>query len=444
MKLHSIKLKNFRSHRDLQLPLHEKLTVIVGNNGSGKTSVLDGIMLALAPILTRLPFDKKAKVATLAASDIRLTGEDTRAAFVRIDVSAEHHGESLTWDRARLRDQAKATKQEAAAEPIPRKELKELYSFVDRLTYAHNNKQPYDLPVFAIYGTNRAVDVPQTRLQKRAIPKAFSRLAGLEKSLSPKTDFRLSVAAFDLLEQRELREGKAREDLKYKLPALAAIRTAIERVVSDIQHPHIDGDSGRFAVETKDATGTHVKLYLDQLSDGYQIILGVVMDFATRLALAAPEGASADDILNTRAILIIDEVDLHLHPSWQQRVLGDLQKAFPATQIISTTHSPQVLTTVPTDCIRILKDGTIYAAPAGTDGAEAQRLLKSVFGVDPRPDTPMAKALDEYLRLVDAKQWDSARAIELRKELDAWSQGNEPRLLEADIQIDNLKWEAGQ
>ena len=444
MKLHSIKLKNFRSHRDLRLPLHEKLTVIVGNNGSGKTSVLDGIMLALAPILTRLPFDKKAKVATIAASDIRLTGDDTRAAFVRIDVSAEHHGESLNWDRARLRDQAKATKQEAAAEPIPRKELKELYSFVDRLTDAHNKKQPYDLPVFAIYGTNRAVDVPQTRLQKRAIPKAFSRLAGLEKSLSPKTDFRLSVAAFDLLEQRELRDAKAREDFKYKLPALAAIRTAVERVVSDIQNPHIDGVSGRFAVKIKDAAGTPVQLYLDQLSDGYQIILGVVMDFATRLALAAPEGASAEEILNTSAILIIDEVDLHLHPSWQQRVLSDLQKAFPSTQLIVTTHSPQVVTTVPTDCIRILKDGKVYAAPAGTDGAEAQRLLKSVFNVEPRPDNEMSRALSRYMVLVHDKNWDTQEALELRVKLDAWSKGEEPRLVSADLEIENQKWEASQ
>lgn len=427
MKLHSIKLKNFRSHRDLRLKLHEQLTVIVGNNGSGKTSILDGIMLALAPILTRLPFDKKAKVAALAASDIRLASEDTRAAFVRIDVSAEHHGESLTWDRTRLRDQAKATKQEAATEP--RKELKELYSFVDRLTEAHNKRQPYDLPVFAIYGTNRAVDVPQTRLQKRAIPKAFSRLAGLEKSLSPKTDFRLSVAAFDLLEQRELREGKAREDLKYKLPALAAIRTAIERVVSDIQHPHIDSDSGRFAVKVKDAAGTPVQLYLDQLSDGYQIILGVVMDFATRLALAAPDGASADDILNTRAILIIDEVELHLHPSWQQRVLGDLQMAFPQTQLIVTTHSPQVLSTVRRENIRVLKRDSAGHCRADEPrinpyGHESNISLEYIMGVGAAPmQTAEQKELrgkiNRYEHLVAEGTHNTPEATALKSELDA-------------------------
>lgn len=442
MRIHHIRLRNFRSHRDLPLDLHERLTVIVGNNGSGKTSILDGIMLALAPILTRLPFEKKAKVATLAASDITLTGEDARAPYVRINVEAEHHGQSLAWDRTRLRDNAKSTKQEAAIESC--KDLRELYSFVDRLTEAHNQKQPFDLPVFALYGTNRAVNVPQTRIQKRKIPKAFSRLAGLENSLSPKTDFRLSVAAFDLLEQRELREGKAKEDFNHKLPALSAIRTAIERVVPGVELPHIDADSGRFCVKVKDATGAAIQLYLDQLSDGYQIILGVVMDFATRLALAAPEGASAEDILGTRAILIIDEVDLHLHPSWQQRVLGDLMRAFPHTQLIVTTHSPQVVSTVPSECIRILQNGQVKAAPQGTDGAEAQRLLKSVFLVEPRPDTEMSRALTRYMALVHDKKWDTTEAVELRAKLDAWSKGEEPRLVSADLEIENQKWEASQ
>lgn len=119
-------------------------------------------------------------------------------------------------------------------------------------------------------------------------------------------------------------------------------------------------------------------------------------------------------------------------------------RTFPGAQLIVTSHSPQVLATAPMECIRIIKQGQVYAAPPGTDGAEVQRILEDVFQTPPRPATPMAAALDEYLRLVDNRCWDSPRALVLRKKLDDWSQGHEPRLLEADLQIENMRWEDGR
>ena len=137
-------------------------------------------------------------------------------------------------------------------------------------------------------------------------------------------------------------------------------------------------------------------------------------------------------------------MDLHLHPAWQQRVIPDLRRTFPNTQLVLTTHSPQVATTVPSASLKILAQSRLYAATPGTEGAEAQRLLEDVFGVNSRPDVPLARELDEYLRLVDQRQWDTPKARDLRAKLDAWSQGNEPRLVDADLQIENLKWELGQ
>jgi predicted ATP-binding protein involved in virulence len=215
-------------------------------------------------------------------------------------------------------------------------------------------------------------------------------------------------------------------------------------MIPGIALPRIDGATGRFAVNTRDPLGTAIRMHLDQLSDGYQVMLGVVMDFALRLAVANPPQNEQDDPLQSKAILMIDEVDLHLHPLWQQRVIPDLRRTFPNTQLILTTHSPQVATTVPAKSLRILKDGVLHEAPAGTEGAEAERLLEDVFLVNPRPDLPMSRKLNRYLHLVDAKEWDSDEAIELRSELDAWSQGEEPMLVDADLRIDNFKWEAGQ
>ncbi|MCY2965789.1 MAG: AAA family ATPase, partial [Planctomycetota bacterium] len=225
------------------------------------------------------------------------------------------------------------------------------------------------------------------------------------------------------------------------LPELEAVRLAISQMIPGISRPRIDAQTGRFMVDTIDAAGRKRNLFLDQLSDGYQVMLGVVMDFALRMAISNP-AETPEAVLAQEAILIIDEVDLHLHPSWQQRVIPDLRRTFPNTQLILTTHSPQVATTVPCESLRILRDSRVFGAPSGTDGAESQRLLEDVFGVPARPaEMTATQSLEKYLRLVDEHQWNTPEAMRLRRELDAWSQGQEPRLAEADLQIENLKWE---
>jgi predicted ATP-binding protein involved in virulence len=441
MVLDQIELANFRCFDHLLVKLDRHLNVFVGGNGAGKTAILDSVAMALSAILARFPFEKRAKIPPIGPSDIRSIAEDQSAPFAQISATGRANGSSpISWDRTRFRDQSPATLRESLTQ---RKGLAYVYHYTDQITNAQNNSRPYKLPVFAHYSTNRAVDVPHNKLQKRVMPRQFKRLAGLENALETKTDFRRAVGWFDLFEQRELRERRD-NPASGTLPELDAVRRAVTLMVPGIRNPRIDGTNGRFAVDTTDTSGATVRLHLDQLSDGYQVVLGVVMDFALRLALANPPQTPGDDVLAGEAILIIDEVDLHLHPAWQQRVIPDLRRTFPNTQLILSTHSPQVATTVPSGSFGILRDSKLYSAPAGTEGAEAQRLLEDVFGVRPRPDLPAAQELLEYLRLVDERQWDSPRARELRRKLDEWSQGNEPRLLEADLQIANMAWEAGK
>ena len=141
---------------------------------------------------------------------------------------------------------------------------------------------------------------------------------------------------------------------------------------------------------------------------------------------------------------MIDELDQHLHPGWQQRILPALRDAFPKIQFIVTTHSPEVLSTVDSPQIRILQDGECFAAPPGALGAESHRLLHDVLGLkDSRPPIQAVEELKEYLALVDQEKWESNRAKELRSILDVRYQGYEPRLFEADLHIENRMWENG-
>jgi predicted ATP-binding protein involved in virulence len=376
MILERIHLTNFRCFESLCVPLDRHLNVFIGGNGSGKTAILDGIALALGPILKRLPLEKRGKARTHLPSDIGLTGEDRVAPFLNLAAEGRINGSRpISWDRTRFRDESPATKNKA---PAGRKDLKELHSYLHEIADAHYAKQPYKLPVFAHYGNRRVADVPRNRLIERRMPKRFRRFAGLEDALGAKIDFRRMLGWFEFLERQELREQRD-GTISGTLPSLDAVRRAVTSMIPGVNNPRIDGKTGRFAVDTRDHTGTAIKLHFDQLSDGYRVILAVVMDFAVRLAVANPPEDPAEDVLASEAILCIDEVDLHLHPSWQQRVIPDLRRTFPNTQLVLTTHSPQVAATVPSANLRILKGSQLFPAPAGTEGSEARRVLEEAL-----------------------------------------------------------------
>ena len=146
-------------------------------------------------------------------------------------------------------------------------------------------------------------------------------------------------------------------------------------------------------------------------------MLALAADLARRMVQGNPH---LDNPLKSEAVVLIDEVELHLHPAWQQRILGDLQRTFPNAQFIVSTHSPQVLTTVEPQ--RIVKlywedDRIVAGAPEGaTYGAEAGDVLSLVMGVNERPDNDFTKDLDEYRRLVSEGKGESEEALALREQ----------------------------
>ena len=186
--------------------------------------------------------------------------------------------------------------------------------------------------------------------------------------------------------------------------------------------------------------GKSEELAFDQLSGGYRIVLALAADLARRMAQGNPH---LDNPLESEAIVLIDEVDLHLHPSWQQRILDDLTRTFPNAQFIVSTHSPQVLTTVRQEHIVELyreEGGSVVAgAPASaTYGAEAGDVLSSVMRVGERPENDFKIALDRYRRLVSNGDGESPEARDIRKKLERTSP-HDPALDRADLEIRKRK-----
>ena len=169
------------------------------------------------------------------------------------------------------------------------------------------------------------------------------------------------------------------------------------------------------------------ELKVSQLSDGIRNMLALVGDIAYRCyKLNAHLGEAAPR--RTHGIVMIDEVDMHLHPGWQQTVLTDLTKAFPKLQFIVTTHSPQVLTSVDASCIRLLRQEVdpetgvqqTVAAPVTlqTKGVASSDLLAQIMGVDPIPDVPEARVLSEYHALIQQNLHEGEHGSALRGQLE--------------------------
>jgi predicted ATP-binding protein involved in virulence len=459
MHLKNITLRNFRCFKELNIDLHPELTVIVAENGGGKTSILDGIAIGLTPVLRYLSSaDQRLSGPGIQDTDYRVEsiGSNDQAQtsdFTQIEI------ETMTgnrWDVWRAGVKGK--------EPDNKIGYSDLPAYGTNILDSFKTESPELLPVFAYYGARRGwLPIPQ-RLRETRIDynQPTSALLGALESLN---DFKEMLNWFDIEEANELRANKGRTPEAYEeSDTLAAVRSALLVILDGIyKNPQFNRQQ-KFVVESQ--IGPE-QIQVTQLSQGYQSMLALGMDFARRLALAnrhlsndrirnpafvkrvLQRKISGDDIdrlpitaITAPAIMLVDEIDLHLHPSWQQRVLNDLMRAFPGTQFIVTTHSPQVLTTVPSESIRIIEDGRIYAAPPGSEGAESSRVLKRILGVDARPANNKAtQELNEYLELVDADQWNSPRAMELRQILDKRYQNEEPALQEADLRIENRKWE---
>lgn len=449
MKLRSVKLTNFRCFTDLTVPLDEKLTVLVGNNGAGKTTILDAIGYALARILTRMP---NVGGKDFRDEDLRLERKGVFSQYLRIEAE---NSEGVVWSRTHKRDSSRLTA-ERVPEPIGDKLL---YEYLDPIIYAVSEGQDAVLPVFAYYGVSRAVlDVPQRR---RAFKKEFSRFQALENALEPTARFKELFEWFYVQERDHLAQlastfnqerfkqwakdfeeapvGKKPPLPKFPemSPVLGAVYRAMQIVIPGYHSPTIKTEPLRLVLKRISASGGEEEISLQMLSGGFRTMIALVMDFARRLAQANPK---LPDPLAADAVLLIDEVDLHLHPKWQQTVLPALQKAFPNTQVIVTTHSPQVLTTAPFENILILEENRLFSSSVPTYGAKSSDLVRTVLGLEDLrpPDNEITRKIAALFSALD--QDDLAQARSIREDLREWQKGlPEPDLTRADFLIRRLE-----
>ena len=418
MKLKSVEIENYRAIEKLELPLDPSLTVLHGDNGYGKTSVLSAIAVGLGHEGMLGSF--LDVFIYFCEGDWREGAGDPRVSLTSMDGNVfERQGTRSVFEREKAEIEMSANREN-----------------LDKALVENSRAESKDMPIGTLYGTDRIVsDVPESVVSPRQLPRRITRLDALKGALSARTDFEDLFAWFYFKEDEELREQKERRDFDYQLKEVSVVRQAISSMLPEMSDPRTESNPSRFIVSHKSEQGQVEKLSLDQLSGGYRIVLALAADLARRMVQGNPH---LDNPLESEAVILIDEVELHLHPAWQQRILGDLQRTFPKAQFIVSTHSPQVLTTVePQRIVKLYwEDGRIVAgAPEGaTYGAEAGDVLSLVMGVNERPDNDFTKDLNKYRRLVSEGKGESEEALALRRKLEELS----PRdyaLNRADLEI---------
>ena len=184
--------------------------------------------------------------------------------------------------------------------------------------------------------------------------------------------------------------------------ALAVMKQAIAGCVEDAESIYYD-ERYKDAIVIMTHLGHQMFRYL---SDGQRIMLTLVGDLVKRAVTLNPN--LGKDVLHlTPGVVVIDELDLHLHPRWQRRVIHDLKRTFPQIQFIATTHSPQLIGEALPHEIRILEDGAV-SIPQRSYGVDSSRILEEVMHASPR-NRDTKELLSRLAELIDREDLAAAK-----------------------------------
>jgi len=381
MKIKSIKLHNFRASSELQLDLLPQLNVFVGVNGAGKSTFLDAIAILLSWLANR--------IQRMGASGRPFHDTDIRCGqsrgYIRISMEKENM-EDFRW---RLVKTSKGTYSDK----------KSKLGAVNRLAkQIQGEYQETGLPVFAYYPVNRSVlDIP-LRISKK---HEFEQFECYDEALVGAANFRHFFEWFrnrEDLENENYRKLKGGQQLtfeslidqedtnsdksNYEFPdrQLEAVRQTLSIFLPDFNNFSVRRNPLRMVAEKQGK-----QLRIEQLSDGEKNLIALVGDLARRFAIANP---SKDKPQHGKGIVLIDEIDLHLHPAWQRMIIPKLQETFPNCQFIISTHSPQILSHVKPENIFLLNNTTgkiDVSKPSESYGKNSDRILEDIMRVDARP-----------------------------------------------------------
>lgn len=460
MRLERLSLANYRGFDQIDLYYEPDMTVIAGVNGVGKSALLSAAIKCASHALPRLTPSKESTIGT-AGTDIKVGKEALSVsahfkisnADVYVDIArsagiSTEEAEELTKRRDKLRFATRETKRGSKEEQGIQEEIRIIESkltSVEELPtvrvipvdpdHSHaelieKTKRNTTQPLAVFYSTSRFLSrLPPILPETKSIEISFAYTKALDQLEISLNDF----ANWHRVMAARLSESKDQVTKEKIVQLLLHFENAISAFLPGVCHLMLDNERPpKFSVVKND-----VKLNLEQLSDGERGLLALVFDLTRRLSIANPE--SENPIAEGFALVLIDEIELHLHPKWQRDVLGRLRSVFQKCQFVVTTHSPLVLGEVEARCVRFLEfqEGKVVATtPTEAYGMDANRILQELMGAPVR-NKQMETELRILFELIDAEDFTQARKkiATLEQQLGE----NEPELTRAQSLITFLE-----
>lgn len=443
MKISSIQLTNYRCFESVKIDFDDHVTVLAANNGHGKSAILDAIATSLSPFVSQFEYGALGKKPSITRDDARrfrifpvpnaslFKTEVKYPVLIECDFHTGFHPQNPDH----IAEFSSCLRLDTAGGRMKTKAASILSNYGDSLNQrmADSGQQTL-LPLIAYYGTGRLFSHQKLTSGKRQKEGTLesSRTTGYLDCLSPNSTYKHFVDwmrkwTFEDLQQRQ--KAKEGEQATFYYGELVnLVSRAVEKCLFDSKFQQLQYSIGEEELRLITPNGN---LSLAQLSDGIRNIVTLVGDIAFRLLSLNP--GIYKPLENISGIVLIDEIDMHLHPCWQQRILMHLGSVFPKIQFIVTTHSPQVLSTLSKERIRLIDGNEVREPTVQTLGFESGDILTRLMNVDPLPQSEIREKVSRLTEMIETGIGDSSEAKKIDNELIEHFGKDHPKLLELSL-----------
>lgn len=352
MKITKLHLENFRGYKSLDLPLDSKFNLIIGDNGSGKTALLEALTVAIGSFFLGIT---NVNSRSIYRRDIRIETFKHNEEYqipVKVEASGIIGDREITWFRELLGMKNRTT-------TVDTEQIKRISK--DYEVRVRNGKE-VNLPLIAYYSTGRLFDNARNKEEDDSENSSkliiASRFRGYDRCLEAKSTYKKFQSWFIGKEKSKL--SRKIEDVNFNV-----VKNAIVNNLPDCKDIYFEFDKDKpqgIKVELIDGR----ILPFNALSDGTRNFLAIIADMAHKCVTLNPH-LKEEALSATKGIVLIDELDLHLHPEWQRKIVSVLRTTFPEIQFIASTHSPFLIQETGIDQLIVLKNNEVSKITSGAN-----------------------------------------------------------------------------